>query len=135
MRTVLHICHLFQPLEEAIQHNLIPVLTRKIGISDLERNLLELPVRLEGFGIVNPTNIADTHHDKSLKITAPLNAFILQHEITYPHNTKEGQATIKHTLEGERWKKQTVEAARLRVEHQVCREPWTWEVRGLPQTG
>ena len=116
MRAVPHVGHLFQPLEEAIRHNLIPALTGKIGISDLERNLLELPVCLGGLGIVNPTNTADTHHNNSLKITAPLNALILQQEIAYPHNTKEDQATIKHTLKAERRKKQTAEAARLRTE-------------------
>ena len=65
---------------------------------------------------MNPTNTADTHHNNSLKITAPLNALILQQEIAYPHNTKEDQATIKHTLKAERRKKQTAEAARLRTE-------------------
>ena len=116
MRTVPHIGHLFQPLEEAIQHNLIPALTEKTAISDLERNFLELPIRLGGLGIVNPTNTADTHHDNSLKITAPLTALILQQEIAYPHNTKEKQATIKHTLKAESRKKQTAESARLCVE-------------------
>ena len=116
MRTVPHMHHLFQPLEEAIRHNLIPALTGKIGISDLERNLLELPVRLGGLGIVNPTNTAYTHHNNSLKITAPLTALILLQEISYPYSTKVEQATIKYTLKSERQKKQTAEAAKLRVE-------------------
>ena len=64
MRTVPHIGHLFQPLEEAIQHNLIPTLTEETAISDLERNFLELPIRLGGLGIVNPTNTADTTRSK-----------------------------------------------------------------------
>ena len=116
LRTIPDIQDLLQPLEEAIQHNLLPALTGKTGINDLERNLLELPVRLGGLGIVNPAKTAAAHHDSSLHITAPLAVLILQQETAYPHNNNEKQATIKRRLKSERRQKQAEDATRIRAE-------------------
>ena len=53
-RTVPDIQHLFIPLEEAIREKLIPaIIGRKV--SNIERRIFALPVRLGGLGIRDPT--------------------------------------------------------------------------------
>ena len=53
LRTIPNISDLLQPLEDAIFHHFIPALVGK-PVSDLERALFALPVRLGGLGICNP---------------------------------------------------------------------------------
>ncbi len=113
LRTVPDISDLFQPLEEAIRHNLLPALTGRRGITDLERNLLELPARLGGLGIVNPTKSAAIHHSSSLRITAPLATLILQQEKECPDDINMKQAAIKRIVKSEKRKAQSDEARRL----------------------
>ena len=112
-RTVDDISDLFKPLEEAIRLHFIPALTGRTGINDLERNLLELPARLGGLGIVNPMKTAANHHSSSLRITAPLATLILQQEKEYPHNISKKQAAIKRTVKAEKRKSQSDEAKTL----------------------
>ena len=54
-RVVPDIDPLLHPLEDAIRHKLLPVITGKPPFNDLERQLIALPVRLGGLGIPNPT--------------------------------------------------------------------------------
>ena len=44
-KTAPNIGDLFQPHESAIRHHLLPALTGRKGITDLERDLLALPTR------------------------------------------------------------------------------------------
>ena len=53
-RTIFNIEPLFSPLEDAIREKLIPALIGR-NVSDLERRILALPVRLGGLGISDPT--------------------------------------------------------------------------------
>ena len=77
-RTIPNISRLFAPLEEAIRENFIPALIGR-KISDLERRILALPVRLGGIGIPNPTITADTEYGISASITKNLaDAIIFQ---------------------------------------------------------
>ena len=46
-------------------------------ISDLERALFALPVRLGGLGICNPQALADSEFAASVKVTRPLVECIL----------------------------------------------------------
>ena len=71
-RTVPEIKDLFQPLANAIHQVLIPSITGCPPCSKLMRDLLALPVRLGGLGIVNPTETADDKFHASVKLTAPL---------------------------------------------------------------
>ena len=57
-RTIPDIAELLQPLEDAIQQHLIPALTGCPPCSREERDLLALPVRLGGIGIINPVSIS-----------------------------------------------------------------------------
>ena len=54
MRTIPDVGPLFQPLEDAIRLKFIPSLTGHSACSALEREVLPLPCRLGGLGIVNP---------------------------------------------------------------------------------
>ena len=52
-----------------------------------------MPVRLGSLRITNP--VANTHHDASKKITAPLTALIMEQSHQYPNTTKVEQLRIK----------------------------------------
>ena len=58
-RTIPSISDLFQPLEDAIHQEFILSLTGCPTCSKLTRDLLVLPVRLGGLGLVNPTETSD----------------------------------------------------------------------------
>ena len=77
-RVIPEIGDLLCPLEEAIRHRFLTALTGKTALTDIERDLLALPVRLGGMGISNPTKQASQHHSTSIRVTAPLVAIISQ---------------------------------------------------------
>ena len=71
LRTLPDIQDLLEPLESAISRVLIPAITdRQCG--QLDRDILALPVRLEGLGIANPSSDANFDYTSSVKVTAPL---------------------------------------------------------------
>ena len=72
VRTVEATQQLLQPLEDAVRQLLIPAITGKSDISDLERDLIALPARLGSLGIPNPTATSPTEHKASLHVTVPL---------------------------------------------------------------
>ena len=82
MRTIPDISNLLLPLDEIINTHFIPALTGCGSVSNLERQLLALPTRLSGLGIAIPSKIAPFEHS-SIKVTAPLVALIMQHNLTY----------------------------------------------------
>ena len=55
MRTIPGISDMMIPLEETIRHKLIPAITGRNAVSDIERDVLAMPSRLGGMGMVNPT--------------------------------------------------------------------------------
>ena len=55
MRTVPDLASVLAPLEKAIRYNLIPALTEGREVTEMERNLLSLPVKMGGLGLINPT--------------------------------------------------------------------------------
>ena len=54
LRTLPNIQDLLEPLQNAISHMLIPAITES-KCNQLDRNILELPVRLGGLGLGNPS--------------------------------------------------------------------------------
>ena len=76
-RTIPDIQDLLHPLERAIHQHLIPALTGRESCSQAERDLLALPTRLGGMGLVNPTNESTHAFEASKRITAPLVALIV----------------------------------------------------------
>ena len=72
LRTLPDIEDLVEPLERAIADVLIPSITDYHCTTPSERDLLALPVRLGGLGIINPSQDADLQYQASMKTTAPL---------------------------------------------------------------
>ena len=94
-RTIPNISELFRPLEEAIRYKCLPAITGQLALSDVERDLLALPSRLGGLGIINPVTSSDFQHLTSNNISAPLTSLIFQQSITYPISCQESQRDCK----------------------------------------
>ena len=87
-RTVLNIKHYFAPLEESIREQLIPaILGRKV--TDLERKIISLPVRLGGLGIQNPVLTADREFRNSSTVTMNLTKLIEEQQQDLRNYNKE----------------------------------------------
>ena len=71
---------LLQPLETAIQSHFIPALTGQSPPGNLVRELLALPARLGGLGLINPVAVAQDQHASSQLISAPLVERVLRQE-------------------------------------------------------
>ena len=71
LRTLPDIAPFVEPLEHAIADLLVPAITEHVTTQE-EQDLLELPVRLGGLGLVNPARIASQEYEASVKITGPL---------------------------------------------------------------
>ena len=78
-RTIPNSKDYFIPLEETIREELIPAIVGR-KVTDLERKLISLPVRLGGLGINNPTLSADVEFHNSSFVTQNLTALIEQQE-------------------------------------------------------
>ena len=62
---------MLEPLERAISDILIPALLEH-QVTETKRDLLALPVRMGGLGLVNPVNQYRQEYDASIKATGPL---------------------------------------------------------------
>ena len=70
LRTLPDIAPFLEPLERAIADLLVPAITEHVTTQE-ERDLLELPVRLGGLGLVNPARTASQEYEASVMITGP----------------------------------------------------------------
>ena len=70
LRTLPNIEDLLEPLERAISDVLIPSMVDH-KCTQLERDILSLPVRLGGLGFTNPTQSANAELQASVNVTAP----------------------------------------------------------------
>ena len=76
-RTIPDIEDLLLPLDKAIHQHLIPARTGREACSPTERELLSLPARLGGLGLINPATNSSDAFTASERITAPLAALII----------------------------------------------------------
>ena len=95
MRTVEATQQLLQPLEDAIRQLLLPAITGKLDISDLERDLIALPAHFEGLGIPNPTATSPTEHKTLLRVAAPLVDAIIEQYVQFNTDTIAQQQQCK----------------------------------------
>ena len=86
MRTIPNTSQLLQPVENAIRNMLIPALTEQQQISDADRNLIALPIRLGGLGIPNPCQYAQHEFENSIKLTKSLAEAIIEQAATASDN-------------------------------------------------
>ena len=78
LRTINNIKPQLEPLEKVIREELIPTLTNRRNITDVERKVLELPPRMGGLGIVDPRDIAEREYENSRKLTASVRGHIVE---------------------------------------------------------
>ena len=71
LRTLSNIEDLLKPLERAISDVLIPSMADH-KCTELERDILSLPVRLGDLGFTNPTQSANAEFQAFVNVTAPL---------------------------------------------------------------
>ena len=114
-RTVPDIDLLLQPLEDCIRSRLIPALTSKAPPNDTGCELLALPARLGGLGIVNPIKLSSSEHQASINISAPLRDLILEQNHEYPFECLEAQSNAKRDVHKQNRDKTMASAASLRV--------------------
>ena len=79
MRTIPDIVEHLVPLESKIMHVLIPALLGR-PVNQHERDILELPVRCGGLGIINPVRIASREYAFSVALTKDLVSLINQQD-------------------------------------------------------
>lgn len=112
-RTIPDIGDLLEPVEGAIRYKLLPALTGRSAISDLERKLFSLPVRMGGLNIADPTKTAATQQAASTRISAPLIALILQQSSSYHHSVRMEQQRERQNARNDQRKEQENQAATL----------------------
>jgi hypothetical protein len=83
LRTIEGIEEELKPLDAVINNILIPSITG-FQLSDAERNLFSLPVRLGGMGFDSMSSIASNEFEYSRELTAPLTALIILQGETLP---------------------------------------------------
>ena len=133
MRTIPDTGSMFQPLENAIKNQLIPALTEQLQMSEDERNLIALPVRLGGLGIPNPCNEAQHEFENSVKLTKNLTDTIIAQSSSTAVVSKANairQAHMRDQIEQalpERQRKQ------LQLNQQKGASSWLTDWRGLQQ--
>ena len=80
MRTIPSLEKYLEPLEVSIREDFLPSLLSS-PINDRLRDLLALPARLGGMGIINPVKIAKEEYENSLRLTATLTKMIVDQDI------------------------------------------------------
>ena len=95
MRTIPRVSELLKPLEEAIALKFIPALVGRVVSAKEERALLALPVRLGGLGIVDPQSVSGSEFAASEKITSPLVALMVRHELSFDAGVLDAQRLAK----------------------------------------
>ena len=92
LRTLPDIEDLLEPLERAIADVLIPSITDH-HCTKSERDLLALPVRMGGLGLINPRQDAAMQYETSIKTTTPLVEKIIAQAYEIPDDS------VIHTLQ------------------------------------
>ena len=108
----LSLSEILKPLESAIQSQFIPALTGQPPPGDLVREMLALPVRHGGLGLMNPIASAKEQRNSSKLICAPLVCHI-QHQNHNLGQCQEAQQAIKAQLHSSKRIRQKEEAKRV----------------------
>ena len=72
--------------------------TGKCVFSDAERQLISLPSRLGGLGIINPCVTSTIQFDASRRVTGPLVSLILEQDSRFTIGALNEQLTLKHEI-------------------------------------
>lgn len=89
-------------MEVVISSKFIPTLTGRL-VSDVERAMLTLPIRLGGVGIINPQTVSDSEFGASEEVASTLVELILQQDMSFgchvidtQHQAKSDVIASKH---------------------------------------
>ena len=99
------IANLFEPLEKTIHEKFLPALVGR-RITEIERQIFALPVKLGGMGIYNPTLTSDPEFEASTKITTDLTEIICRQEKDLTNYSKERVTTAIKTVKAAKERKQ-----------------------------
>ena len=107
MRTIPSLEEYLEPLEKSIRRDFLPSLLSS-PIDDRVRNLLALPARLGGMGIINPVKIAKEEYENSCRLTATLTKLIIDQD-TKGRIDSEKIKDMKKRISREREERQIIE--------------------------
>ena len=79
---------------------LFPSISGHPGCSADERDLLSLPCRFGGLGLINPTKVSDSQFDASLLITASLKDLIIKQSVCARPSVETGSGQPGHIFSG-----------------------------------
>ena len=79
LRKLPDIAQLLEPLEPAINDVLMPAVTDHT-VTKVERDLLGLPVRMDGLGFTDPLVTSSSEYEASIEVTNPLVRRIVEQE-------------------------------------------------------
>ena len=79
MRTIPDLSQHLQPLENKIKTSFLPNLF-SCQVNENLRDLIALPARMGGMGIINPVKVAGDEHRNSTRVTAPLTSLIKEQD-------------------------------------------------------
>ena len=96
-RTIPGIGDLFKPLEATIRQKFLPSLTGQSPFSNTHRDLMAIPVRLGGLGIIDPSIWTTAHYCASQVITQPLTELIYKQSHSYTPEVRASQSKIKNS--------------------------------------
>ena len=113
-RAIENIGPLLQPLEDVIRSKFIPALSGMPAPSEEVRDLLALPCRLGGLGILNPTRTASHEFQASVEITTPIVSSILSHESRYTYETLSDQLSAVAEIKKRKRARQSSSASELK---------------------
>ena len=110
MRTIQDTDEHLKPVDNGITNNFLPTLLDSI-VTDNERSLFQLPVRLGGLGIPILSEIVREHFQSSKKITAPLVTIMILQGDTLPDDSY--AKTLKLKEKTKREEKLKIKAAAI----------------------
>ena len=113
-RTIPNIDKMFTPLETTIRQKFLPALTGQNQLDNMTRDLLTLPVRHGGLGLINPSCQPSNLHTTSINITSPLTKLIIEQSTTYPLDVRQSQIKTKSRAHNFRRQLQSQQAQELK---------------------
>jgi hypothetical protein len=84
-----------QPMEDAIQNHLIPSITGIDSLSTLDREWINLPIRLGGLGLYYPCNFSSSQYKSSINLCSPLIDNLLNHSNNFSYEDQLIQRDLK----------------------------------------
>ena len=105
--------HLFIPLENAIRTIFLPSLTGQSPFNDTDRNMLALPTRLGGLGIINPSLMSLYHYTTSVNVTSALANLVITRATLMPSDLGIQQLEEKNLARNQRKAMETASVTEL----------------------